>query len=59
MEWIEKIVIDGLQLEAFTTSGGLGTMCETYEGLVDNLDYKSIRYPGHAALMNFFFYMNY
>ncbi len=29
-------------------------MCETYEGLVENLDYKSIRYPGHAALMNFF-----
>ncbi len=54
LEWLEKIVIDGLQLEAFTTSGGLGTMCETYEGRVENLDYKSIRYPGHAALMNFF-----
>jgi len=54
LEWLEQIVIDGLQLEAFTTSGGLGTMCETYEGLVDNLDYKSIRYPGHATLMNFF-----
>lgn len=53
LEWIEKIVIDGLQLEAFTTSGGLGTMCETYEGLVENLDYKSIRYQGHAAQMNF------
>ena len=54
LEWLEKIVIGGLQLEAFTTSGGLGTMCETYEGRVENLDYKSIRYPGHAALMNFF-----
>ena len=54
MEWIEKIVIDGLQLEAFTTSGGLGTMCETYDGIVENLDYKSIRYPGHATMMNFF-----
>jgi saccharopine dehydrogenase-like NADP-dependent oxidoreductase len=54
LEWTEKLVIDGLQLEAFTTSGGLGTMCETYDGLVENLDYKSIRYPGHAALMNFF-----
>lgn len=54
LEWLEQIVIEGLQLEAFTTSGGLGTMCETYEGLVENLDYKSIRYPGHAALMNFF-----
>ena len=54
LEWLEKIVIDGLQLEAFTTSGGLGTMCETYDGMVENLDYKSIRYPGHATLMNFF-----
>jgi saccharopine dehydrogenase-like NADP-dependent oxidoreductase len=53
LEWHEKIVIDGLQLEAFTTSGGLGTMCETYDGKVENLDYKSIRYPGHADLMNF------
>jgi len=54
LEWQEKIVIKGLQLEAFTTSGGLGTMCDTYHGLVENLDYKSIRYQGHAALMNFF-----
>lgn len=54
LEWLETIVIDGVQLEAFTTSGGLGTMCETYAGVVENLDYKSIRYPGHAKLMNFF-----
>lgn len=56
LEWLEKLVIDGIQLEAFTTSGGLGTMCETYAGIVENLDYKSIRYPGHAKLMNFFFH---
>ncbi len=56
LEWLEKIVIDGIQLEAFTTSGGLGTMCDTYAGRVDNLDYKSIRYPGHAQLMNFYFH---
>ena len=56
MEWLEKIVIDGHQFEAFTTSGGIGTMCDTFEGLVENLDYKSIRYPGHAELMNFFFH---
>ena len=56
LEWIEKIVIDGLQLEAFTTSGGLGTMCETYLGRVENLDYKTMRYPGHRQLMNFFFH---
>ena len=56
MEWLETIYIDGLKLEAFTTSGGLGTMCETYHGKVKNLDYKTMRYPGHAELMNFFFH---
>jgi saccharopine dehydrogenase-like NADP-dependent oxidoreductase len=56
LEWLETLVIHGVQLEAFTTSGGLGTMCDTYEGRVENLDYKTIRYPGHASLMNFFFH---
>jgi saccharopine dehydrogenase-like NADP-dependent oxidoreductase len=56
LEWVETIVIQGVPLEAFTTSGGLGTMCETYKGRVENLDYKTIRYPGHAKLMNFFFH---
>jgi len=56
MEWVETLVIKGIQLEAFTTSGGLGTMCATYLGRVENLDYKSIRYPGHVQLMNFFFH---
>ncbi len=53
LEWHEKIFINGQELEAFTTSGGLGTMCDTYLGLAENLDYKSIRYPGHARMMNF------
>lgn len=56
MEWMERIQIGGAELEAFTTSGGLGTMCETYHGRVPNMDYKSLRYPGHAKLMNFFFH---
>jgi len=56
MEWRETLYIHGTQLEAFTTSGGLGTMCETYEGRVANIDYKTIRYPGHMDLMNFFFH---
>src|SRR5690606_38995476 len=37
--------------EAFCTSGGLGTMTETYEGNIETLNYKSIRYPGHHAGM--------
>lgn len=56
MEWREILYVDGIQLEAFTTSGGLGTMCDTYEHRVANIDYKTIRYPGHMDLMNFFFH---
>ncbi len=56
MEWLEPIYIDGMLLEAFTTSGGLGTMCETYADRIENLDYKTMRYPGHVKLMNFFFH---
>lgn len=47
----EILRIDGTEYEAFTTSGGLGTMTETFKGLVETLDYKSIRYPGHLAGM--------
>jgi saccharopine dehydrogenase (NAD+, L-lysine-forming) len=50
---LETIVIDGASYEAFTTSGGLGTMCETFADRVDTLDYKTIRYPGHRHLMRF------
>jgi saccharopine dehydrogenase-like NADP-dependent oxidoreductase len=56
MEWLETVYVNGVRLEAFTTSGGLGTMCETFANRVENLDYKSLRYPGHASLMNFFFH---
>ena len=56
MEWVETVYVGGVKLEAFTTSGGLGTMCETYLGKVENLDYKTMRYPGHVKLMNFFFH---
>lgn len=52
----EKILIDGKVFEAFTTSGGLGTMCETYLNKVDKLNYKTMRYPGHMRLMRFYFH---
>ena len=38
-------------LEAFYTSGGTSTLPYTYEEKVKNLDYKTIRYPGHCSLM--------
>ena len=50
---LEPIVIDGTRYEAFTTSGGLGTLCETFAGRIDQLDYKTMRYPGHCDLMRF------
>ncbi len=56
MQDLEKVVIEGKTLEAFTTSGGLGTMCETYKGRADKLNYKTIRYPGHMKLMRFYFH---
>ncbi|MEN3281483.1 MAG: hypothetical protein V7607_2623 [Solirubrobacteraceae bacterium] len=51
----ERIVLDGTAYEAFATAGGLGTMCETFEGSVARLDYKTIRYEGHCDLARFFF----
>jgi lysine 6-dehydrogenase len=38
------------KLEAFQTSGGTSTLPTTYYGKVRNLDYKTIRYPGHGQL---------
>ncbi len=38
-------------LEAFNTSGGTSTLPLTYEGVLTNLDYKTIRYPGHGHKM--------
>ena len=55
LEGIEKIVIEGESFEAFNTSGGCATMCETYEDEVANLTYKTIRYPGHVSHMKFLF----
>lgn len=49
----ESLVIENVQLEAFTTSGGLGTMCESFEGKCNHLSYKTIRYKGHCELMRF------
>jgi lysine 6-dehydrogenase len=35
-------------MEAFQTSGGVSTLPETLLGRVKELDYKTIRYPGHC-----------
>lgn len=38
-------------LEAFHTAGGLSTMAWRYEGRIPVMEYKTLRYPGHAGLM--------
>ncbi len=38
-------------LEAFHTAGGISTMPFTWEGKVREMEYKTLRYPGHADLM--------
>ena len=51
LEELEEFSLDGVTYEAFNTSGGLGTLCETLRGKARNLNYKTIRYPGHAHIM--------
>ena len=51
LEGMEHFSLDGTEYEAFNTSGGLGTLCETLKGKVDTLDYKTVRYPGHRDIM--------
>ncbi len=48
LEGYEEFSLDGVRYEAFSTSGGLGTLCETLEGRVRELNYKTIRYLGHC-----------
>lgn len=50
---VEHIEVDGIVYEAFNTSGGVGTLVETYAHDVKNLNYKTIRYPGHVEKMSF------
>jgi lysine 6-dehydrogenase len=38
-------------LEAFHTAGGLSTMAWRYEGKIPTMEYKTLRYPGHAEIM--------
>jgi lysine 6-dehydrogenase len=38
-------------LEAFHTGGGISTLPFMYQGKIDVMEYKTLRYPGHAAIM--------
>ncbi|MBI5706011.1 MAG: saccharopine dehydrogenase NADP-binding domain-containing protein [Armatimonadetes bacterium] len=55
LDELEDLHIDELgDMEAFTTSGGTSTAPYTFQGRVDNYEYKTIRYPGHCQLMRIF-----
>jgi lysine 6-dehydrogenase len=48
----ELVDIPGFgELECFVTSGALSTMAQTYEGRLRTLKNKTLRYPGHFALI--------
>lgn len=51
LEELETFSLDGINYEAFNTSGGLGTLCDTLAGKVKNLNYRTVRYPGHRDIM--------
>jgi len=50
---IEPVRFDGSvgELEGFHTAGGLSTMAFRYEGKIPTMEYKTLRYPGHAKIM--------
>ena len=51
LEGYETFTLDGIDYEAFNTSGGVGTLGDTLAGRVRHLNYKTIRYPGHCEIM--------
>src|SRR5437868_10697273 len=50
---IEPVYFGGSlgELEGFHTAGGLSTMAFRYEGKIPTMEYKTLRYPGHAKIM--------
>ena len=51
LEGLEEIEIDGMRYEAFNTSGGLGSLADTYGARCETMNYKTMRYPGHCEQM--------
>jgi saccharopine dehydrogenase-like NADP-dependent oxidoreductase len=58
LEGLERFSFEGVEYEAFYTSGGVGSLVDTLvaEGKTTHetrIAYKTIRYPGHRDLMKF------
>lgn len=60
-ELVEKVALSEVErvdfpepvggLEAFHTAGGISTMPWRYLGRIPHMEYKTLRYPGHARIM--------
>ena len=53
LEGYETIVVDGIEYEAFNTSGVLTESVDSYVGKVRSMNYRTLRYPGHCEKMRF------
>lgn len=50
---LEKIIVNNKTYEAFHTSGGVGSLVDTYYGKVKNMEYKTMRHEGHCEKISF------
>lgn len=51
----EEVIFDGLTLEAANTSGGIGSLAKSWYGRAENVNYKTLRYPGHWNHVKFLY----
>ncbi len=51
LEDLETISVDGVEYEAFNTSGGVGNLTNAFENKIQTMNYKTLRYPGHCEKM--------
>jgi len=51
LDGAEFLTIEGCTLEAAHTSGGIGTLADTWAGRAREVNYKTLRYPGHFEFM--------
>jgi len=52
-EWVDFPVPFG-RLEAFNTSGGISMMAKQFTGKLEEMYYKTLRYPGHCEIFRTF-----
>lgn len=50
---METVTIAGIQFEAANTSGGIGSLAESFVDRANNVNYKTLRYPGHWSHIRF------